>query len=136
MSRNWPIAVLALVLIAIVGVSCYTDPSNQEKQNSTGNNSPTLTAAQNEAGHATQNAQTSKRSPMWRKLIAWPEGVTALAVLFTLCFIGWQALLTRQAIAPSHSASRAESQPYFVLTISPLFNQLPAYPTTSQQHPP
>jgi hypothetical protein len=116
--RNWPIVLLAAVLVVILGMSCYTDPSYQDKQNGAGNSSPTAVITQTEASHPSQETQTTKHPPRgWRKLFVWPEGVTALAVLSTLFFIGWQALLTRQAIASSDSVSRAELRAYVGVTI-------------------
>jgi hypothetical protein len=118
MLRNWPIFLLAAVLVVILGVSCYTDPSYQDKQNGAGNSPPTTSVTQTETGHPSQETQTTKHPPRgWRKLFVWPEGVTALAILLTLFFIGWQALLTRQAIASADSASRLELRAYVGVTV-------------------
>ncbi len=74
MRKYLPLIALAVIFAAILGVSCYTDPSNQTKQ-----------------------ADASGSKPIWRKLIAWPEGVTALAVICTLLVVAWQSVETRAA---------------------------------------
>jgi hypothetical protein len=117
MLRNWPIIALALVLIVVIGVSGYTDPSNQDKQNRASNSSPATNSYPNEAGQASQDAQTSKRSPFWRRIFAWPEGVTTLSVIATLFFIGWQAMLMRQTVRSSEDSSKRELRAYIAVVI-------------------
>ena len=78
MKKNLPIILLGIALVAIVAVSCYTDP---------------------------------------RLILAWPEGVTALAVLFTLFFIAWQALLMRQSVSASDEVSKRELRAYLTVVI-------------------
>jgi hypothetical protein len=118
MLRNWPIVLLAAVLVVIIGVSCYTDPSYQDKQKGAGNSSPTAGIAQNETTHSSQETQTTKHPPRgWRKLFVWPEGVTALALFLTLFFIGWQALLMRQTILSSEDSSKRELRAYLAVAI-------------------
>jgi hypothetical protein len=51
------------------------------------------------------------------KLLAWPEGFTALAVLFTLFFIAWQALLMRQSVLASDEVSKRELRAYLTVVI-------------------
>ena len=51
------------------------------------------------------------------KILAWPEGVTALAVLFTLFFIAWQALLMRQSVSASDEATKRELRAYLTVII-------------------
>jgi len=51
------------------------------------------------------------------KIFAWPEGVTALAVLFTLFFIAWQALLMRQSVSASDEVSKRELRAYLTVVI-------------------
>jgi len=117
MLRNWPIVLLATVLVVIIGVSGYTDPSYQNKQNGAGNSSPTAGITQNETGHSTQETQTTKHPPFWRKLFVWPEGVTALAILLTLFFIGWQAMLMRQTVVSAEEFSKRELRAYLAVAV-------------------
>jgi hypothetical protein len=57
------------------------------------------------------------------KILAWPEGVTALAVLFTLFFIAWQALLMRQSVFASDEVSKRELRAYLTVVIGTAFFQ-------------
>jgi hypothetical protein len=118
MKKSWPIAMFAVVLIAIVGVSGYTDKSNYEKQGCAGNCAPISTVSAGEPHQTSQNGNTPKNSPFWRKVVAWPEGVACMAVLATLFFIGWQALLTRQAISSADAASKIELRAYVGVLIN------------------
>jgi len=117
MLRNRPIVLLAVVLVVVIGVSGYTDPSYQDKQNGAGNSSPTASVAPNETGQSSQNTQAPKHSPFWRKVVAWPEGVTALSILLTLFFIAWQAMLMRQTILSSEDSSKRELRAYLAVAI-------------------
>jgi hypothetical protein len=51
------------------------------------------------------------------KILKWPEGVTALSVLFTLFFIAWQALLMRQSVSASDAVSKRELRAYLTVII-------------------
>jgi hypothetical protein len=65
-----------------------------------------------------QKAESGKNDPpRWHEFFTWPEGITALAVLATMFFIGWQAFLTRQAIASSDAASKIELRAYVVVNV-------------------
>jgi hypothetical protein len=108
MLKNLPIILLGIVLIAVVGVSCYTDPRYQGKQNGAEDNAPRMALSQSDTPHSGQEAAAPKHTPIWRILLAWPEGVTALAVLFTLFFIAWQAILMRQTVTASEDVSKRE----------------------------
>ena len=85
-SKNRPIILLGIVLVAIVVVSCHVDPRHQGK-------------------------------PIWRTLLTWPEGVAALAVLLTLFFIAWQAILMRQSVTASEEVSKRELRAYLTVVI-------------------
>jgi hypothetical protein len=117
MRKNLPIILLAIVLIAVVCVSYYTDPRNQEKQNGAGSSAPMASVAKNDAGHTSQDAQAPKHPPVWRMLVAWPEGVTALAVLLTLFFIAWQAILMSQTVSAIGETSKRELRAYLTVVI-------------------
>jgi hypothetical protein len=51
------------------------------------------------------------------RILAWPEGVTALAVLFTLFFIAWQALLMRQSVSASDEVAKRQLRAYLTVVI-------------------
>jgi hypothetical protein len=124
MQRNWPIIALALALLVILGMSCFTDPGNQDKQDRAGNSSPTVGVSPNDASQSTQNTQTTKHPPFWRKVVAWPEGVTALSILLTLFFIAWQAMLMRQTVRSSEDSSRRELRAYIAVVIGEAIPQM------------
>jgi len=106
--NNFPILALAAVLITIIAVSCNTNPPKQRKQHNCCNISPS--PSEDKANQAHQDAQAPEGPPGWRGLVAWPEGVTALAVITSLFFIGWQALKTHHAAdAAKLSAKAAEN---------------------------
>src|SRR5579859_6214903 len=117
MRKNLPIILLGIVLIAVVCVSYYTDPRNQEKQNGAGGSAPMGSVSKNDAGHTGQDAQAPKHPPVWRILIAWPEGVTALAVVLTLFFIAWEAILMSQTVSAIGAASKRELRAYLTVVI-------------------
>lgn len=55
-----------------------------------------------------QKAQTGQYDPMqWHVFIAWPEGITALLLMFTLCAIAWQGWETRKAAGAGRDAAKA-----------------------------
>ena len=118
MKKSWPILILVFAVIAIIGVSCYTNPSSTGKQESASNGSGSSSIATNQTRYSGDEGQGSASPPYWRRLFTWPEGVAALGVLLTLIFIAWQALLTREAIASSDAASKIELRAYVVVNIA------------------
>jgi hypothetical protein len=125
MIKNWPIILLAIALIAILGVSCYTNPSYQGKQDAPGSSAPSARLAQNVTGYSGQPADSSANPPVGLgRLFAWPEGVTVLAVILTLFFIAWQAILTRQSIESADASSRRELRAYLTVVIGPATYQV------------
>jgi hypothetical protein len=105
MKMSWPIVVFAIVLVAILGLSCYT-------------NQPTY-IPQSQAPHSSPQVQMVSDLPTgWQRLFEWPEGITVLVVTLTLFFIAWQATLTRQAILSSESSSKTELRAYLGVVVS------------------
>ncbi len=87
MRKNLPITLLGLALVVIVILSCYIILGNQDNVS------------------------------VWRIILAWPQGVATLAVLLTLFFIAWQALLMRQTVSASDGASKRELRAYLTVVI-------------------
>jgi hypothetical protein len=58
-------------------------------------------------------------------ILAWPQGVTTLAVLLTLFFIAWQALLMRQSVSASDKVSKRELRAYLTVVIGGATFQAP-----------
>jgi hypothetical protein len=117
MRKNWPIVVLAVALITIVCVSSYANPSGNAKQPGTGTNTPAKGIAHDETAQPSEPTQSTEESPFWRRLFAWPEGVAALAILLTLFFIAWQAMLMRQTVMSADDASKRELRAYLTTWI-------------------
>jgi hypothetical protein len=117
MLKNLPIVLLGIVLIAIVSVSCYTDPRNQDEQKGANHGTPGTSVTENGAGYSAQEVHIPKRTPIWRILLGWPEGVTTLAVLLTLFFIAWQAILMRQSVTASEEVAKRELRAYLTVVI-------------------
>jgi hypothetical protein len=89
MRKALPITLLAVGLLAVLAVSCYTiNPAHPA------------------------DARGLSR------LVSWPEGMTVLALVLTLFFIAWQALLTRQAILSSEESSKCELRAYVVVSLN------------------
>jgi hypothetical protein len=58
--------------------------------------------------HSSKDADQGKLSPpWWYKLVAWPGGITAWLLLFTLDAIVWQAIYTRKAADATKVAAEA-----------------------------
>jgi hypothetical protein len=123
MLKNLPIILLGVTLVAIVCVSFYTDPRNQNEQNSAGNSLPSASISKSYTSDPTQEEYASGQTPIWRMLLAWPEGVTTLAVLLTLFFIAWQAILMRQTITASEDVAKRELRAYLTVVIGAAFFQ-------------
>ncbi len=100
MRKSLPITVLAILLLAILVVSSYTRPRHQGSKDEV------------------NQAQTADPPVGLSRLVAWPEGVTVLALVLTLFFIAWQAMLTRQAILSSEESSKIELRAYIVVVLN------------------
>ncbi|MHB8303061.1 MAG: hypothetical protein ACYDC6_09525 [Acidobacteriaceae bacterium] len=117
MRKNLPIILLGFALVALVSASCYTEARYQNKQDSSVSNVPIASVAQGEGGQSSYETLASRHSSISHMLLAWPEGVTALAVLLTLFFIAWQAILMRQTVSASDDTSQRELRAYLAVVI-------------------
>ena len=115
------LAAIAAALIAAIGMSCYTDPCNQPKQNDAQKILPSVISPTG-ISHTSQNAADAKCSPCWKKLVTWPEGITALAIILILFAIVWQAVETgntaEAALLSAQAVINAE-RPWMTITIEP-----------------
>jgi hypothetical protein len=59
------------------------------------------------AEHSQKAQSGESSSPWWHVFFAWPEGVTALLIAFTLCAIIWQAWETRKAAEATKESATA-----------------------------
>lgn len=65
-----------------------------------------LPAAKKDPRTYNENSTTEKPHG-WHKLVTWPEGITAWAIMFTLGAIAWQAWETRKATTAGRRSARA-----------------------------
>lgn len=117
LKKNWAMILLAVVLVAIVGVSCNTNPSDHKQQQGTTTHAPVAGVPDDNQCQSCQYSQAPQGPPGRRGMVAWPNGVTALGVLLTLYFIAWQALLTRRAVASAENSSKQELRAYLSVVI-------------------
>ena len=94
MRKSLPVILFGFALVILVFVSCFTTPPNKDN------------------------------TPVWHTLIAWPQGVATFAVLLTLFFIAWQAILMRHSVSAADEASKRELRAYLAVVIgSALYQQ-------------
>ena len=87
------LAVIFVGLVAAIGLDvCHVSQS-----------------ASNPASVTRDNHSKSPNSdpPCWHKLLLWPEGITAWAIIATLFVIGWQAWETRRSADATNNAAQA-----------------------------
>ena len=91
------LAILGIWLsLAVPAMADQKQPTGDEQARQSQQCLPSPTAANNQ--HAGYDQQPSDDKPHgWHKLIAWPEGITTWAVMFTLGAIIWQSYETRKA---------------------------------------
>lgn len=121
--KNLPIAVLGVFLIALVGVGVHAGTSYHDMQDGTVHRPSIESIAQSDIAPQTLGAHAYKRHSGWWLLIAWPEGVTTIAIVLTLFFIAWQAILMRQTVVASEGASKRELRAYLTVVIGPAVYQ-------------
>lgn len=94
---KWVLGTVVLIT-AIVFMTCKYQHASQEEQTKSQKPSVSLPIAGSQNIDSSQ--QTEKcpdGSPCWHKLLTWPEGITAWAVIFTLIAITRQTYHTRRA---------------------------------------
>jgi hypothetical protein len=88
--------VAAALAFAIPAMSAQHEVSAEKSQGKGNNTNPPIVLPQTEA--ANNNAQRrTDQPPRWHKFVAWPEGITVWAILFTLVAISWQSYETRKS---------------------------------------
>jgi len=91
------LSVIAMFLIAagaIISVTCYQQKFTEKEKLQVEDH-----AAETSQSHSENNEQSSKKAqdnsdklPCWHILFAWPNGITAWAIIATLFVIGWQSI--------------------------------------------
>ncbi len=101
---------LAVVLIAaIVLVTCENERSAEHYHQENINKSHPPASAPTRQGNSANQANNSHPEPAcWHILLAWPNGITAWAIIATLFVIGWQSWETRQAAKAMQFSNMAD----------------------------
>lgn len=95
--KYWPIAMLSILIVAVLCTSRYAENRKAEQHENTQASGPKDAVAPNSTSQSGQNASKPHHHPEWIDTFAWPDGVTAWALLLTLIVIGWQSTETRDA---------------------------------------
>jgi len=120
--KYFPVAILAVLIVAILGVSRYAEGHKAENQKDAQTSSPKAVVTPNNASKGTQEAGKSEHSPDWFDTFTWPDGVTAWALLLTLLVIDWESTETRMAAQGALLSAQAlinAERPWIVMTIEP-----------------
>lgn len=109
---------VAVLVIAIVMMTCKYQNTRKEKERAAAEyGGPAISSAQPEnSSRAKYSRNCGYEAPCWYILFAWPEGITAWAIILTFAVIGWQADETRKAaIAAKESAEAALKQTDYIV---------------------
>jgi len=97
------VAVLAFGLNAPQNQNAVNQAASEKEHNEGG---VRIVVNENEQPHS-QSQETADKPNGWHKLISWPEGITAWAVILTLGAIVWQAFETRRSVNAARDAAKA-----------------------------
>jgi hypothetical protein len=106
--KYWPLMLLTVLIVAIVGMSRYAENRKASATADTQPCSPQFSVSPNDADKSAKNTSNPNNSPSWVETFTWPEGVTAWALLFTLLVIAWQSTETRAAAQASKASIRLQ----------------------------
>jgi hypothetical protein len=133
--RKW-LAIFAgvsVLVIAVVLMTCQYQTAGKEQK--TASQKPSLPAASpppHDGNSARQSCDCAPKTPCWFILLAWPEGLTAWAVILTFAVIGWQADETRKsakATEKSVELSAAANTQWIKLKLLDMYSEVdPGHP--------
>lgn len=108
--------ILAFFCIAIVPMPAQhqvggKQPAQQRQRNS--DQAADTTPHDDTASYYQQKASDTPQG--WHKLVTWPEGITASAIVLTFAAIIWQAVETRRAVRVSRDAIILQYRPKVIL---------------------
>lgn len=112
-----PLGILAVLIVAIMGMAAHAYPSSEAQNKSAAQAAVLAWVAEHNTSQGTHDAGNAQQPPFWREVIAWPDGVTALALIFTLICIAWQATLMRISVGNAEEASKRELRAYLTVII-------------------
>src|ERR1035437_7480206 len=98
---------LCLLFVYAIHVACQNQYSPEQNAKQTAQQSQVTLPPQTSDQQATKGQQNpSGYFPGWRRLLTWPDGITAFAVILTLLGIVWQSSETRKAAQAALIQSR------------------------------
>ncbi len=104
------VVVAVFASLAVHTMASQNQPPSQKDARKSQQAPPAITVTSNDA--AAYDEQDGKDKPQGRhKFVAWPEGITAWAIILTLGAIAWQAVETRRAVGVSKKSIVLQFRP-------------------------
>jgi hypothetical protein len=103
--KYWPLILLLILTVAVLGMSRYAEKRKAENQESTQVSRPQTPITPLKTDQGAEKADKSKHPPTWIDTFTWPEGVTAWALFLTLFVIAWQSVETHAAAKSGEDAA-------------------------------
>jgi hypothetical protein len=114
MKKYWPLLLIVVVLVGIVGMSQYADSAKHRYEESA-RQAKAAAVAKGGDGKADNYAEDAYKPPVWAKYVTFPEGIGAWAIILTLLAIAWQSIETRAA-----AITTAQNTAAFILSQRPI----------------
>lgn len=100
-----------LLALAPIAVSKQQQASREKheqrrQQNASQSDEPSVSITNNATSRYYEHDNEDKPQG-WYKFVAWPEGITAWAIMLTLAAIVWQAIETRRSVEAAANAQRS-----------------------------
>jgi hypothetical protein len=105
--KYFPLAVLVIFIMAILGMSHYAETRKYEQQENANHVNPPAAVTADEASQRCQKTNKPQNPPSWIDTFTWPDGVTGWALLLTLFIIAWQSVETRDAAQAGFLSAQA-----------------------------
>ncbi|MGA7829816.1 MAG: hypothetical protein WCA21_02525 [Terracidiphilus sp.] len=107
--QYWPLVLLLVLIVAILGMSRYAEHRKAENQEYAQASGPEATVTPSETDKGGKPTKKPKYPPSWVDTFAWPEGVTGWALFLTLLVIAWQSVETRRAAQSAERQTTLQS---------------------------
>jgi hypothetical protein len=105
MLKRLAVVVVYLSLTVTANAGQQKTPAADHERDA--NQLPPIVSNQTNNPVASQQGSKAEDKPQgWHKLVAWPDGITTWAILFTLGAIIWQSSETRRAASAAHLQSQ------------------------------
>lgn len=104
------LAYLALVFFAICLVSAQQQSISKEHDKRADHQAPTATAVNNKSCNCEDQPEAGERPKWWYKFVAWPEGITAWALIISVGVVAYQTREIRRAAQAAENSARAAEQ--------------------------